>query len=413
MPAAAQSRPLFPLDHFWSLPIDAPFAAPAAAGPRLVYVPLQTGQFSAFEPGRPEPVWSVELAVDGAPAVSATHVYASAAGAIHALDAATGALAWRVPAGPLAAPLFHHTGWLIVALADGGLQAVRAADGAVLWARSMGAALAAPPSIEGELLALALADGRVALLDLPTGAPRWQRKLAAPASGLTLSGDRIFAGTDDGFFWSLRTRDGDPDWRWRIGSKLIGAPAADTERIYAVAFDNVVRAFRRSNGNMRWSYPLTTRPIAGPMLVEGLVVITTGDVGAPGLRYLNSVTGAAAGLTPALPRTDATARTQFPIAFSLVPPAPYAAPSTAPFGVIVTATASGDWQLHAYRQTFLTAIAGHVIWGPRYEVRQRLDIWTGPMLWGQRVNLFGTAATAGSEAGTDREAAERAAETAR
>ena len=377
-PAGAQAPGLFPLDHFWTLPVEAPFAAPPASDDRRVYVPLQTGQLAAFEPGNTDAVWSVELAVDGAPLAADGRIYAPAAGAIHALDAATGAVVWRLPAGPLAAPLAHRAGWLIVALADGGLQAVRASDGVVVWAQAMGAPLAAPPSIDGDLLAAALADGRVALVDMTTGKARWERTLGSRASAVTLSADRIFAGTDDGYFWSIKTRDGDLDWRWRLGARLVGAAAADPERVYIVALDNVVRGFSRGSGHIRWTYPLATRPLGGPMLVEGLLVVTSGDVGAPGLTYINSVTGAAGGKTLALANVDETARVQYQAAV---------AAGVSPFAVIATATVSGDWQLHAYRQTFLTATAAPITWGKLYEVRLRLEITSGTPLWGTRVTL--------------------------
>ncbi len=411
-PAAAQTSALFPLDHFWTHALDAPFAAaPAASGAR-VYVPLQTGQLVALEPGRVEPAWSVALAADSAPVAAGDRLFVSASGAIHALDAATGSVVWRLPAGALAVPLTHRAGWLIVALADGGLQAVRAADGVVVWARAMGAPLTSAPAIDGNLLVAGFGDGRIALLDLATGNPRWQKSLGAAPGAITLSADRIFTGTADGYFWAIKTRDGDLDWRWRRGSRMIGAAAADPERVYVVALDNVVRAYSRSSGNEKWDYALSSRPLAGPMLVEGLVVITTGEMGAPGLVYINSITGAAAGKTPALPAAEGTTRVQFPVVMSTPPPmaavptggasteaVPMAAvPAAAgptraasspaqPFALVATATTSGDWQLHAYRQTFLMPTPGPISWGPGYEIRRRLDYSLGAIRWGQTVTL--------------------------
>src|SRR5687768_17968444 len=87
--AAAQTGPLFPLDHFWTHVLDAPFAAPPVADARRVYVPLQTGRLLAIEPGGTEPAWSVELAVDGPVTVANGRIYAPASGAIQALDANT------------------------------------------------------------------------------------------------------------------------------------------------------------------------------------------------------------------------------------------------------------------------------------------------------------------------------------
>lgn len=378
-PAAAQVSRLFPLDHFWTNALDAPFAAAPASDGTRVYVPLQTGQLVALAPGTNTVAWSVELAVEGAPLAAEGRVFVPAAGAIHALDASTGTLEWRLPAGPLAAPLAHRGGWLIVAPATGGLQGVRSTDGVVVWARDTGSPLVSAPAIDGDLLVAALADGRIAAMDVTTGHLRWQRTLSAPAGSVAVSGDRIFAGTADGKFWSLKTRNGDPDWKpWRLGARLIGAAVADDERIYAVALDNVVRAFSRRTGNVKWTRPLSSRPLAGPRLVDGLLILTAGDIGAPGLTYIDAATGVTAGRTPALPAVDPTTRVQFEVALDS---------SSTPLAVIATATTSGDWQLHAFRQTYFVPTIGAITWGRLYEIRRRLDYAIGAIIWGNRVPL--------------------------
>lgn len=375
--AATPASTLFPLDHFWTHQLESPFAAAPAVDERRVYVALETGQLVAFEPGRAEPAWSVELPADGPPLAAGGRLFVPATGAIHALDAATGAVVWRLPAGALAAPLTHRMGWLIVALADGALQAVRADDGAVVWARSLGAPLASAPSIDGNLLAAALADGRLAVIDIATGTSTWEKTLGSRPGGVTLSGDRIFVSTDNGFFWSIKTRDGDLDWRYPLGTRIVGAAAADADRVYTVALDNIVRGFRRGSGHIIWTATLPTRALAGPMIIDGIVVITTGDVGEPGLTYIEARRGVAAGRTPPLPAIDETMRVQYPVAV---------APGGT-FGMIATANVSGDWQLHTYRQTFLTAAAGPIPFGKLYEVRFRLEITAGYPMWGTRVTL--------------------------
>lgn len=377
-PAAAQVPSLFPLDRFWTHALDAPFAARPAADGERVYVPLGTGQLVALNPRTDAVVWSVELAAEGAPLAAGGRVFIPAADAIHALDAATGTLAWRLPAAALAAPLVHRNGWLIVSLAGGGIQGVRTSDGVVVWNRGTDSPVASAPALDGDLLAAALADGRILAMDVTSGKPRWERRLGAPAGSLAVSGDRIFAGTGDGYFWSLEAKDGDLDWRWRLGSRLIGAAVADSERVYTVGLDNVVRGFSRGSGNMQWNYPLPTRPLGGPYLAGGLLIITAGDIGAPGLTYIDAATGRAAGKTPALIGVDETTRTQFAVDI---------ADGASPLAVIATATTAGGWQLHGYRQTFFTVGLGPIKWGRRYEVQRRLDIRTGAMAWGTRVPL--------------------------
>jgi outer membrane protein assembly factor BamB len=377
-PAAAQVSSLFPLDRFWTHKLDSPFAAPPVTDGQRVYAALRTGQFVALDPRTGTVAWSVELAAEGAPLAAEGRVFIPAAGAIQALDAATGTLAWRLPAAALAAPLAHRGGWLIVALAGGGLQGVRASDGVVVWSQATGAALASAPALDGDLLAAALTDGRILAMNVTTGKPRWERLLGSPAGSLALSGDRIFAGTADGQFWALETKNGDLAWHWTLGARLIGAPAADAERVYAVAMDNVVRGFSRRSGNMKWNYPLPTRPLSGALLTEGLLVITSGDIGAPGLTYIEAATGKGAGRTPPLRGADETTRTQFAVDL---------AKTTAPIAIIATATTSGDWQLHGYRRTMLSVGTRWLAWGERHLIRRRLEIRKGPIVWGTKVPL--------------------------
>src|SRR5690606_17521983 len=99
------------------------------------------------------------------------------------------------------------------------------------------------------------------------------------------------------------------------------------------------------SGNQRWNLPLTTRALAGPTLIDDVLVVTTADVGRPGLTYINAETGAAAGRTPPIPDVIDTMRVQFPARITN---------GTTPRAYIATATPGGDWALHGYRQTFLT-----------------------------------------------------------
>jgi len=377
--AGAQSSALYPLDHFWTRALDAPFAAPPAADERFVYLALRTGRLSAVDPVSGTEAWSVELDASAPPLAADGRVYLAASGTVQALSGATGAVLWRLPADRLSAPLAHRAGWLIVSLADGSIQGVRAADGVVVWARQAGAPVASAPSIDGDLLAAGLADGRVVVMDLATGNPRWERPLGAVSPGVTLAGDRVFAGTDDGYFWSLKTRNGSLDWRWHLGARVIGAPSADDDRVFLVAVDNVVRGLSRGSGNQRWNYPLITRALSGPVLVDGLVVITTGEVGHPGLTYIRPDKGEAGGRTPPLPAVNETMRVQFPVIFTA---------GASPRAFLATATTGGDWALHGYRQTFLAATPGVVIVGKLYEIRLRLDVGRGVIPFGTRVTIF-------------------------
>lgn len=377
-PAAAQTSRFFPLDRFWSHELDEAIAAPPAADATHVYVALTDGRFTALRPSTGTETWSVDLAVAGPPIAAEGRLFVPDATTIHALDAATGRHVWRLAAGPLAAPLVYRGGWLIVALADGAVQGVRASDGVVMWAVDIGAAASAAPAVDGDLLVLPLTDGRLVALDVRTGAISWARPLGGVPSGVALSGNRVFAGAGDGTFWSLDARSGRPAWRWRVGARFIGAPAVDGSGVYTIAADNIVRGLSRSSGNQRWSHALTTRALSGPVVVDDVVIVTTGEVGRPGLTYLDARTGKPAGRSPALASATDTTRAQHPVLIV----------SDAAQAILVTATPAGDWAVHAYRQTFLVPTGTEPIpVGKRYDIRWRLPMSTGVRVIGERITL--------------------------
>jgi outer membrane protein assembly factor BamB len=73
-----------------------------------------------------------------------------------------------------------------------------------------------------------------------------------------------------------------------VGAALIGRPVLDAERVYFVAMDNVVRAFDRVDGALKWQAGLPFRPSAAPLLF-GTAVVAPGA--AADLRTFDAVTG--------------------------------------------------------------------------------------------------------------------------
>ena len=64
---------------------------------------------------------------------------------------------------------------------------------------------------------------------------------------------------------SVELRNGRERWGWTVGGDISGAPAADENRIYFAARDNVLRAVDRGSGNLRWKANLPSRPAGGPL----------------------------------------------------------------------------------------------------------------------------------------------------
>jgi outer membrane protein assembly factor BamB len=273
---------------------------PVIAGDQL-YLALDSGVVVAYRARDGAEVWRREIRAESPLATDGSRVFIASGETIHAINA-DGSSAWNAGAVGLTAPMLVHDGWVIAA-AKGQLSALRATDGSVVWRRAIGEARERA-SIEGDNLYVPLEDGLLLALDLMTGADKWQRHLRGAPTEVLPFADRVYVGSADKYFYCLDTDDGDIAWRVRIGAVLRGRPAADAERVYIVALDNLLRAFDRGNGALRWSpRAIPFRPTAGPVVIGSTVAVagTTNEV-----RAFAAASGHPSGLL-ALPQPLATA----------------------------------------------------------------------------------------------------------
>ena len=285
--------PILPLDLAWSADLGgAPSHAPAY-GSDTAYVPLRDGTIASVSLGDGRILWCAVQPVDWPPAAGGGLVVVAHDRHLVALTADDGRVAWSFAAdAPVSAPPAWRNGWLVVGFESGDIVAVRAADGRELWRRRLGAVLRSPASIAGSRLYLPLDDGRIAVLRLATGDTIWARSVGGrPRDVLAL--DAVFVGSTDNFFYRLALEDGAVEWRWRTGGDIVGAPRIDTERVYFVSLDNVVRALDRDSGVQRWRRPLPLRPSEGPALV-GPALLVAGV--SPEVQFFDPDSGRSAGV---------------------------------------------------------------------------------------------------------------------
>jgi outer membrane protein assembly factor BamB len=227
--------------------------------------------------------WKVALATPFTPATGDGLVFAAGDTLVIALDQRTGSTMWRAPlASPLSGPLYWDSGWVLASTESGELIALHAEDGRVLWRNAIGSPLIVKPSPSGERLYVALRDGRLAALDLETGATVWTYALNQDVTGMIALEEQLLVGTRANLLHSVSLDRGRIRWSQKAGADVLGAPAADDQFIYYVAFDNVLRALNRRNGNTRWTRNLPSRPSGGPLRVGNVVLVpfSTNDIGA-------------------------------------------------------------------------------------------------------------------------------------
>jgi outer membrane protein assembly factor BamB len=271
------------LDPRWSVTFDAAPAAPAGFDHERAYIALKDGSVKAIDLETGTERWKVELATTFAPETGDGFVFVAAGEEILALIDRSGEVGWKANAGgPIAAAPFFDAGTLVVTKADGEVITLGAANGSVIWRRSFAAPVAGSPSVAGERLYLALNDSRVLAVDPETGEPVWTYTVEGAPTGVLALDDQVVVGTRGNRIYSLKSENGRLRWTWQVGGDVMGPAIADEKNIYYAALDNVLRAVDRNSGNLRWTAPLPSRPLGGPVRTGDVVIVPTAsaDIGA-------------------------------------------------------------------------------------------------------------------------------------
>jgi outer membrane protein assembly factor BamB len=262
---------------------DAAATASAGFDQEAAYVPLEGGTLIAIDLERGQVRWQRALSTSSTPATGDGMVFAGSADEIRALDQRSGDVLWHSTlASALAGRLYWESGWILASTTTGDLIALRAQDGSVLWHQALGARLAVRPSASGDHLYVALDDGRLAALSLETGQLLWTLALDQEVTGLLALEEQLLVGTRANYLHSISVDRGRIRWTQRAGADVMGAPVVDQHLIYFVAFDNVLRALNRRNGNMHWTRNLPSRPSGGALRADDVVLVpfSTTDIGA-------------------------------------------------------------------------------------------------------------------------------------
>jgi len=262
------------LDVRWMTPAARPLAVLPAFDQQTAYAALRDGALVAWDLDTGQTRWQAAIATALPVAVGGDLVFVVVAGGVRALRASTGVMVWeRALPGTVAAPPYWDTGWLVLSFEGGDLAAFRAADGELLWRTPLGAVAHVAPAPALDNLYLGLADGRIVALTLLTGQTIWTKALGGVATGLTALDDQLLVGTTAGALHSVDLRRGHSRWRSRTGAPVVASPVADEKRIYVSAYDHVLRALDRRSGNLRWKRALPHRPAGSPVLVGDLVLV--------------------------------------------------------------------------------------------------------------------------------------------
>ena len=295
---APAAPPPASLDARWVTAFETPAIAAPGFDATTAYVPLKD-KLVAVDLNRGTIRWQLDLATPFTPATGDGLVFIVTEQGIEARDAKTGAIKWQAPLpGGAAAPLYWDTGWLLASTPTGDLAAHRASDGTLVWRRQIGAPVTGVPGPALDRLFIPAGGNFLIALMLDTGKSVWEKKFDQAITSVLALDDQLIVGTSSKDVLSLSLSDGRERWRWRLGGDVAGIPSADDKRIFVASRDNVLRAFDRKSGNLKWKAGLSSRPAGGPLrLGDALLMplVSNQILGFDPASGKPSVTAAAAG----------------------------------------------------------------------------------------------------------------------
>jgi len=257
--------------------------APAAAPPWPMFRgdPSRRGARPAAAPARSlAATWEARVgAVTASPVLTPSLAIAPTAdGRLVFLDRATGRrvhemrLASAVESSPALTERVLHVG-----SDDGELVGVDVIDGAERYRTRLGRLVRSSPLPWQDRMIVGVVDdkgtGGVAAVDAAKGRLVWMRKTGPVFSSPALAGRALFVGSDDGSVYALDVEKGTVQWAERLGGKVRATPAVADDTVIAADFEGRVVALRVKDGSRAWAAELGHAVYSSPCLAGGLCIV--------------------------------------------------------------------------------------------------------------------------------------------
>ena len=314
----------------------------------IVYTRQQAGvgnpgapsTFSALDPTTGQSLWQLTISgtdgvAGGLPVESNGILYLETGnGGLYALQAASGAVLWHIAGsfspGPSVSPIYLEpilANGLIYAGGSEGITAYRPSDGSVVWHYQnpirgpiIGPFLPQPVLVSG-VLYVGIASDVIALRAVD-GTLLWQVRAAGASEGPMLVGNGVLISNDQAVY-ALRMSDGSQVWQttyMQAGGRIIG-PVGNPEAIgtggagdvvYIGSDDGVVHALDAATGHQLWQYAITELAVPQFPVFSASVTFTSSTTYAQALAAVTNL-----GLNTFLPCTSgwtsqASTQTSFP-----------------------------------------------------------------------------------------------------
>lgn len=177
-----------------------------------------------------------------------------------------GELTWsRDFAAPIVVPVVSDADTLYVALADGQLLAISAADGRELWATTLPDAPWVAPTIAGDRLYLILPRGRLLSIEAASGEVAWETVTGGAFAASPLIADGVLYAFGAPHILGLDAEDGAELWRVEVDESVaLVYPVIEGDTM-AVATTDQLLVFDRRTGERTYWYDV-------PPVIHGVAI---------------------------------------------------------------------------------------------------------------------------------------------
>lgn len=186
-----------------------------------------------------------------------------------------------------------HENLIFLPLDGGTLVALSKHTGTIQWRAEIGGKISASPVADerGAYVATEIdtvaakgsspmVTGNLRLIGRQTGVTLWLRTLATPIrTTLTVNQNMLFAGTEDGKLYSIKTSDGEINWMKSNPTPFKSNPIISGGKLYIGDETGTLHAIEKNSGQTLWRYR-TRGPLRAPVAFvpdNGLVIVGSAD----------------------------------------------------------------------------------------------------------------------------------------
>jgi outer membrane protein assembly factor BamB len=259
---------VFPLKAAWTSAVGEFVEGPLVTDGQRLFVVTRSGVVRAFDPATGQVRWQIDERPGTLAAADSGLLLRQVDGTVKSLAPAKGTVRWEAASGIIGdlPPVIDGDRAIV---AGKGIAAIEMATGRILWSLPSEPTATAPPVPAGSRLLQGEEDGTLRCRDRATGVSFWAFKtrsaLLAPPT-FDAERRRVYLGTTDRRIVELDIEKGRLGWAWKVGAGVESPGALHGKHILFSAFDAVLYAFDRGNGNLAWRAPLPSRPLSGPVL---------------------------------------------------------------------------------------------------------------------------------------------------